>query len=58
LEANAGIPRETVPDWFWAHFDHFDKEVFSPKMLENLPIEACIIFKKRVAVPVQNDQTI
>jgi SAM-dependent methyltransferase len=47
LEAYGGLKREDVPSWAWEPFDRFDNETFSPAMLTDLPIEGCVIFRKK-----------
>lgn len=49
IEAYGGLKREDVPNWAWAPFDRFDNETFSPEMLTDLPIEGCVIFRKKDA---------
>jgi SAM-dependent methyltransferase len=48
LEVYANTPRDQFPDWAWAIFDRYDNDLFSPQMLTDLAIEACLIFRKRV----------
>jgi hypothetical protein len=47
LEAYGGLKREDVPRWAWEPFDRFDNDTFSPAMLTDLPIEGCVIFRKK-----------
>ena len=53
VEAASGRARETIPDWFYASFDHLDCDVFSPEMLLDLPIEACVIFRPRAQIAIE-----
>jgi SAM-dependent methyltransferase len=47
IEAYGGLKRTDVPEWAWVPFDRFDNDTFSPEMLTDLPIEGCVIFRKR-----------
>jgi SAM-dependent methyltransferase len=47
IEAYGGLKREDMPDWAWKPFDRFDNDTFSPEMLTDLPIEGCVIFRKK-----------
>jgi predicted O-methyltransferase YrrM len=46
LEAYGGMNRSDVPKWAWAVFDRFDRRIFSPEMLLDVPLEGCVIFRK------------
>jgi SAM-dependent methyltransferase len=49
IEAYGGLKREDVPAWAWKPFDRLDNDTFSPEMLIDLPIEGCVIFRKKDA---------
>jgi SAM-dependent methyltransferase len=49
IEAYGGLKRGDVPDWAWKPFDRLDNDTFSPEMLTDLPIEGCVIFRKKDA---------
>jgi SAM-dependent methyltransferase len=46
LETYGNHKTSDLPQWAWDIFDRFDTMTFSPEMLSDLALEACIIFRK------------
>jgi ubiquinone/menaquinone biosynthesis C-methylase UbiE len=46
LQTYRGMAKEALPQWCWDIFDRFDRRLFSPEMLLDLPLEGAIIFRK------------
>jgi predicted O-methyltransferase YrrM len=51
LKTYGGMAKEELPQWCWDVFDRFDRRLFSPEMLLDLPLEGTIIFRKPLSSP-------
>ena len=51
LQTYGGMTKEELPEWCWNIFDRFDRRLFSPEMLLDLPLEGTIIFRKSSSRP-------
>ena len=53
LEVYGGMKASDLPKWAWRIFKRFDEDLFSPDCLTDLPLESCVIFRKREMVAPQ-----
>jgi SAM-dependent methyltransferase len=46
LKTYGGFEPDAIPTWAWQIFDEFDRTHFSPELLTDFALEACIIYRK------------